>query len=424
MNTASSRSKQSSQRFLPSDSVDKIVPTVATCRVGLERRAFVDPEGRNSEHDGQTDPCWRCGGPADSRLCDDLRYTTIDVPGSTDTAALGINDSGAVTGDYDKGSSQPGFIYSGGTYTKLRASTPGSAINDSGQVIGPDGSSSFLYSGGTYTQIKYLGSSLTTAMGINGSGEVAGYYYNNKTTGFLYSEGTYTRIYYPGSINTWVMGIDGSGDVAGYYEIKHKDDDLGFFESGGTYTEIKPPDSKSTLIEGVSASGALYGSYKTSLRSTARAIPFVYSGGTYTTIDVSGSTSAYVTGVNASGVIAGDYMSGSTEFGFVDSGGTYTTIDVAGSTDTYVEGINNSGQVTGYYLSGSGTFGFIATPQTGDDILTRTAIVAAPEPSTWAMMALGFAGLGFAGYRASRKTAVAEGLFAARSTAAGPASVT
>jgi PEP-CTERM motif len=28
-----------------------------------------------------------------------------------------------------------------------------------------------------------------------------------------------------------------------------------------------------------------------------------------------------------------------------------------------------------------------------------------PEPSTWAMMALGFAGPGFAGYRASRKSA-------------------
>jgi PEP-CTERM motif len=33
--------------------------------------------------------------------------------------------------------------------------------------------------------------------------------------------------------------------------------------------------------------------------------------------------------------------------------------------------------------------------------------VVTPEPSTWAMMLLGFAGLGFAGYRASRKTATA-----------------
>jgi hypothetical protein len=32
-------------------------------------------------------------------------------------------------------------------------------------------------------------------------------------------------------------------------------------------------------------------------------------------------------------------------------------------------------------------------------------VFAAPEPSTWAMMVLGFAGLGFAGYRASRKAA-------------------
>jgi PEP-CTERM motif len=30
---------------------------------------------------------------------------------------------------------------------------------------------------------------------------------------------------------------------------------------------------------------------------------------------------------------------------------------------------------------------------------------AVPEPSTWAMMLVGFAGLGFAGYRTSRKTA-------------------
>jgi PEP-CTERM motif len=29
---------------------------------------------------------------------------------------------------------------------------------------------------------------------------------------------------------------------------------------------------------------------------------------------------------------------------------------------------------------------------------------AIPEPSTWAMMVLGFVGLGFAGYRVSRRT--------------------
>jgi hypothetical protein len=31
-----------------------------------------------------------------------------------------------------------------------------------------------------------------------------------------------------------------------------------------------------------------------------------------------------------------------------------------------------------------------------------------PEPSTWAMMLLGFAGMGFVGYRASRKVTAAS----------------
>ena len=41
------------------------------------------------------------------------------------------------------------------------------------------------------------------------------------------------------------------------------------------------------------------------------------------------------------------------------------------------------------------------TPLTSPPKITLVAGV--PEPSTWAMMLIGFAGLGFAGYRTSRK---------------------
>jgi hypothetical protein len=34
-------------------------------------------------------------------------------------------------------------------------------------------------------------------------------------------------------------------------------------------------------------------------------------------------------------------------------------------------------------------------------------VVAVPEPSTWAMLLLGFVGLGYVGYRGSRRTAAA-----------------
>jgi hypothetical protein len=41
-----------------------------------------------------------------------------------------------------------------------------------------------------------------------------------------------------------------------------------------------------------------------------------------------------------------------------------------------------------------------------------------PEPTTWAMMVLGFGGIGFAGYRASRKAVGSNRLVRAMAAAA------
>jgi hypothetical protein len=54
----------------------------------------------------------------------------------------------------------------------------------------------------------------------------------------------------------------------------------------------------------------------------------------------------------------------------------YTTI---GQGTDILTGVNDTGQIVGYAL--------------------------VPEPSTWAMMLLGFAGLSYAGYRTARKGA-------------------
>jgi PEP-CTERM motif len=91
----------------------------------------------------------------------------------------------------------------------------------------------------------------------------------------------------------------------------------------------------------------------------------------------------WIGGPNASGIsdqsqIVGYYDVDSVVRGFLYSEGIYTTL--VDSSYTYALGINDPGQIVGL------TFGV-------------------PEPSTWAMMLIGFAGLGFMAYRRTKKSA-------------------
>jgi hypothetical protein len=66
--------------------------------------------------------------------------------------------------------------------------------------------------------------------------------------------------------------------------------------------------------------------------------------------------------------------------------------------------------VAGNYLAWDGTDdGFFRNkgvqPFAFDQALQMEVLAATPEPSTWAMMLVGFAGLGFAGYRSTRRSA-------------------
>jgi PEP-CTERM motif len=57
--------------------------------------------------------------------------------------------------------------------------------------------------------------------------------------------------------------------------------------------------------------------------------------------------------------------------------------------------------------TGPGIYGVVVWASGAADYTSAGGLsVSTPEPSTWAMMLLGFAGLGFAGYRSSRKTAI------------------
>ena len=119
---------------------------------------------------------------------------------------------------------------------------------------------------------------------------------------------------------------------------------------------------------------------------------FVDEGGTIQTIDPFGSTFTQALGVNDLGEIVGFYVGADgDQHGYIDNGGVFTSFDPPGSASTTINGLNDKGDIVGFYTNPTTDTvdGFVGTP--------------VPEPSTWAMMLAGFAGLGFLGYRKVRQ---------------------
>jgi serine/threonine protein kinase len=252
------------------------------------------------------------------------RYTLLDVPGSTGTYALGLNDSGQIVGGFTNAAGTHGFLLDHGTYTTLNVpgstTTQANGINNSGHIVGHYSVGAgpfhgFLLKNGTYSSIDVPGSTWTKANGINGSGQIVGEYFAGGTGhGFLLDRGIYTTIDVLGSGFTGARHINASGQIVGFYGV------------GNT----------------------CHG--------------FLLSGGIYTTIDVLGSSSTSALGINDSGQIVGGYIAGVTSHGYLLDKGIYTTIDVLGSTKTEAFGINASGQVVGIPSNAAEVHGFLAAP--------------------------------------------------------------
>ena len=88
--------------------------------------------------------------------------------------------------------------------------------------------------------------------------------------------------------------------------------------------------------------------------------------------------------------------------GFLDIYGLMFSIGGGIVVDLFDNGVSPT---TGADYGGYGVG--VANSDMALDYVAGGVSASTPEPSTWAMMPLGFAGLGFAGYRTARKTAAA-----------------
>jgi uncharacterized membrane protein len=99
----------------------------------------------------------------------------------------------------------------------------------------------------------------------------------------------------------------------------------------------------------------------------------------------------WASGINNAGQIVG-FTGSSPEIATLFSNGVYNPLVVPLATTSAARGINSNGDIVGSF----GTYPITGGGGVGD----------VPEPSTWAMMLLGFAGVGFMAYRRKSKPAL------------------
>ena len=160
--------------------------------------------------------------------------TTLDFPGADATIAYGINQWGAVVGEWDIFDAQGnllayhGFIWKDGAFTDVNF--PGSAdtsilgINAEGDYVGlwdsdinaPSGHA-FLKTEERITSFDVPDAVLTVANDINEDGQIVGLYTgaDGVTHGFLKVHASFTTIDFPGAAYTSAWGINSSGQIVG-----------------------------------------------------------------------------------------------------------------------------------------------------------------------------------------------------------------
>ena len=257
-------------------------------------------------------------------------FVDIDYPQQTTTLndIRGLNDLGQIVGSYTSGGRQYAFFKNGDTYSTL-SGIPGTnsvawGINDNGQValqvMLNSANHGYIYdtANSSLTSIAVPGSYSTAVWGINGAGQVSGYYNDGNNRGFMYDRNTDSwTLISKANAQTWVYGVNNAGTTAGNYT-------LGGHDSGFTYD------------------GSLHD------------------------LNVPGAQNTRALGINDHGDIAGRYWNdGGAIQGFIYSDGAFKTLTMPGDKKIVrLLGINNARQIVGLYTADGGAsyHGFLGTP--------------------------------------------------------------
>lgn len=209
------------------------------------------------------------------------KVKTLDDPNATagTTGGSNLNPDGpiSVVGSYISSTTgnSVGFVYHGGKYRDIAGpsgavSTFGSAINDTGAIVGYYTDSGgvfhgYLLKGKNYTTLDVPGATATFGTGINKSGKIVLYWFDSggHAESSLYNGKTYKTINVPGAANSYALDNNAAGDVC--YEWQDSSNVIhGALRHLGKYYKFNYPKSTATYGGGLNDMSNIIGGYQTS----------------------------------------------------------------------------------------------------------------------------------------------------------------
>jgi hypothetical protein len=301
-------------------------------------------------------------------------FQTLNNPGdSTFNELWSVNNAGTIAGFFGDG-----FV-----------------VPNNGYTLAPP------YGPSDYTAENFPGAPQTQVLGVSDTGTTVGSYTDNSgnTSGYYKQGAVYTSVSDPSSPTfTVLQGVNDHNEAVGFNFLSSGPTPFAYSIGTATFAPIVLPpsfNSEGAVASGINNAGDIVGSYVPSVGS-ATELGFLDIGGTFYSLnDPSSNGFTVANGINNMGEIVGDYQGATGPihgFTYNLSTNTWQTIDdpnASLSSSTFVNGISGLGDLVGYSTDGTTANGFLAKP--------------VPESSTWAMTIMGFAGLGFMGYRRARE---------------------
>jgi probable HAF family extracellular repeat protein len=244
-------------------------------------------------------------------------FSVVKVPGSSPNSLIGINNGGQVVVNTGTGTSYQVSIWNRITGAQslglVANNTGGAAINSSGDVVGagdPDNSGNlqaFVWRPTSGVQwLGSLGGTLSSAKGINNSGAVVGLSYTAASTqhGFLWTQGGGLQDLTPDITSNGgatAVAINSSNQIVGYYFPNGSRNTLGFVwtQAGG----LQNLGQAGTLAHAVNDAGTVVGQSPVA-NGNSHAFSWTQTGGIQDLGDLGGGQSSALS-INSRGWIVG-----------------------------------------------------------------------------------------------------------------------